>query len=165
MTTEVASAVGARLGRAADERLLGDVCARAMRLLLQGRLQAGRWRRPTASTAPERPSTTSVVRGQARAGAQSVVGPRHEQRAIDPLDAALLAAMDGTLDLDGLVAVTIEAQRLGTITIGTGGSDSGGDIDGDVVTDATLLRALVEERVTTLAALGLILGPTADTAP
>jgi len=167
MTTELASAVGAQLGRPMDEGLVGDVCARAMRLLLQGRLQAGRWRRPTASQAPPRPTTTAVVRNQAGVGEQAVVGPRHEQQAVGLLDAALLAAMDGTRDVDGLASVVIEAQRQGTLSIGTGdaaGSD-GPDGTADIVTDATLLRALVEERVAALAARGLILRPTASDAP
>jgi SAM-dependent methyltransferase len=138
------------LGRADDDELVEDVCARAMRILLQGRLEVGGWRRPVAADVPDRPATTAVVRMQASAGETTVVGPRHEHRSVDPLDRALLAVMDGTLDREGLVAHLIAARSAGLVAIAHGdGSDP----------DPSALRPLVEERLRALAASGLLLSP------
>jgi SAM-dependent methyltransferase len=147
-TLDIVTAVAQRLGRDADAELVDDVCARSMRILLQGRLDAGRWRRPTVQVPPERPRTTAVVRMQALAGETTVVGPRHEHRSVDPLDRVLLAAMDGTRDLDVLIAAVISAQASGTLSIGHGG-------DGPLGADA--LQPLVADRVATLCASGLVL--------
>lgn len=149
-TLDVVTTVAAELERDADAELVDDVCARAMRILLQGRLDAGRWQRPVATTVPERPRTTRTVRMQADAGETSVVGPRHEHRSVDPLDRALLVAMDGTRDLDGLVAAVVDAGDAGTLAIGHGGS---------ATPDPDALRPLVADRLTALVASGLLLGP------
>lgn len=147
-TLELVTAVAAHLGREADAELVDDVCARAMRILLQGRLDAGRWQRPIVTAAPARPRTTATVRRQAEAGETSVVGPRHEHRSVDPLDRVLLAAMDGSSDLDGLVAAVVAAQEAGTLAIGHG--------EGTTL-DLAALRPLVVDRVAALVASGLVL--------
>ncbi len=147
---EVVADVAHDLGRVADDELVDDVCARAMRIVLQGRLEAGGWRRPVTADVPVRPATTAVVRMQANAGATTVVGPRHEHRSVDPLDRALLAVMDGTLDRDGLIAHLIAAREAGLVAIASG--DGGGP-------DPAALRPLVEERLRALAASGLLLSP------
>ena len=147
-TLELVTAVAAHLDREADAELVDDVCARAMRILLQGRLDAGRWQRPIATAEPDRPRTTATVRRQAEAGETSVVGPRHEHRSVDPLDRVLLVAMDGSSDLDGLVAAVVAAQEAGTLAIGHG--------EGTTL-DLTALRPLVVDRVAALVASGLVL--------
>lgn len=153
-TLEIVTAIAQRLGRDADEELLDDVCARSMRILLQGRLDAGRWRRPTLRVPPQWPETTAVVRMQAFAGETTVVGPRHEHRSVDPLDRVLLAAMDGTNDLDALLEAVLAAQASGELAIGLGADET-------LSPDA--LRPLVADRVATLCTSGLVLD--ADDAP
>ena len=133
--------VAARLGRPADATLADEVTARAMRILLQGRLDAGRWRRPVTGTVPPRPTTTRLARHQAAAGQSTVVTARHEHRSVDALDRVLLAALDGSRDVDALVAVVRAADVDGT---GTG-------------EDMAALHALVVERLAALAASGLVL--------
>lgn len=153
-TLEIVTAIAQRLGRDADEELLDDVCARSMRILLQGRLDAGRWRRPTLRVPPQWPETTAVVRMQAFAGETTVVGPRHEHRSIDALDRVLLVAMDGTNDLDALLEAVLAAQASGELAIGLGADET-------LSPDA--LRPLVADRVATLCTSGLVLD--ADDAP
>lgn len=147
-TLELVTAIAEHLDRAADAELVDDVCARAMRILLQGRLDAGRWQRPIAVRLPERPRTTATVRHQAAAGETSVVGPRHEHRSVDPLDRVLLVAMDGQRDADGLAAAVMAARADGTLEIGHGE---------DTELEPGALRPLVTNRLAALTASGLVL--------
>lgn len=149
MTTRDAVAHVARLTGATDDTELTDaVTARAMRVLVQGRLDAGRWQRPVTDTLPERPTTTRLVRHQAAAGLDSVVTARQEHRSVDALDRALLAAMDGTRDVDGMVAAVLEARDAGLLDV---------EVAEGTVDEAAALRPLVTDRLALLAASGLVL--------
>jgi len=137
------------LGRADDaDDLTDEVTARAMRILVQGRLDAGRWQRPVVAIPPERPATTRLVRHQLAQGLTSVVNARQEHRSVDALDVALLTAMDGTCDTDGLARAVLTAQAEGTLTLESAGGP---------VTDPSALSVLIGDRLQQLAASALVL--------
>jgi len=151
--SELAGRVRERLGERSDDAVdprpldvrLAD---RAMRMLLQGRLEAGRWLRPVATVVPARPRTTAVVRHQAASGLDSVVGPRHEHHRVDMLDRVLLGAMDGTRDLAGLIAEVDAARADGRLEISAGDAP---------LTDSAALHELVTQKLALLGRAGLIL--------
>jgi len=151
MATSDAVAHVARLtGREHDAALTDEVTARAMRILVQGRLDAGRWQRPVLAATPERPRTTKLVRHQVGSGLGSVVNARQEHRSVDPLDRVLLAAMDGTRDVAGLARAVLEARDAGVLGLEAP--------SGPVDTPETL-TTLVSDRLATLAASGLVIDP------
>jgi len=130
--------------------LTDEVSARAMRILMQGRLDAGRWQRPVTGTVPEHPMTTRLVRHQAAEGLPSVVNARQEHRSVDPLDRVLLTAMDGTRDRAALARAVLDASEAGMLSL----EASDGPVE-----DPAALATLVEDRLATLAASGLVLDP------
>jgi methyltransferase-like protein len=137
------------LGRTdASDVLRDEVTARAMRILLQGRLDAGRWRRPITGTVPALPSTTRLVRHQVAQGSVSVVNARQEHRSVDALDRVLLGAMDGTRDATALAVAVLEARDVGALTLETA--------DGPVE-DPVMLTQLIGDRLDALAAAALVL--------
>jgi len=151
ITTSDAVAQVARLTGRDDLGALSDeVTARAMRILVQGRLDAGRWQRPVVGTPPERPSTTRLVRHQVGSGLASVVNARQEHRSVDALDRVLLGAMDGSRDLAGLSQAVLAARDAGMLALET--NDGPAD-------DPAVLTTLVTDRVTALAASGLVIDP------
>jgi len=149
-TSDAVAQVARLTGRDDHEALTDEVTARAMRILVQGRLDAGRWQRPVVGTAPARPTTTRLVRHQASAGLGSVVNARQEHRSVDELDRVLLAAMDGTRDRTGLAQAVLGARDAGLISVDAGDSR---------VDDPAVLAVLVDDRLTLLAASGLVLDP------
>jgi methyltransferase-like protein len=151
ISTSDAVAHVAQLTGRDDDTLTDEVTARAMRILVQGRLDAGRWKRPVVGTPPERPTTSRLVRHQVTAGLSSVVNARQEHRSVDALDRVLLGAMDGTRDANALAQAVLEARDAGVLSL----ESSDGPVD-----DAAALATLVADRLATLAASGLVLDPT-----
>lgn len=149
--TEAMARILAR-GDASDpaDTLTDEVTARAMRILVQGRLDAGRWQRPVTAVVPQRPTTTRLVRHQIAQGLTSVVNARQEHRSIDPLDRVLLTAMDGTQDAAGLARAVLAARDVGTLSLESA--------DG-AVEDPAALTTLVADRLQQLAASALVLDP------
>jgi SAM-dependent methyltransferase len=147
-TTEAVAQVARLTGRDDLDALTDDVTARAMRILVQGRLDAGRWQRPVVRVAPDHPTTTRLVRHQAGAGLESVVTARHEHRSVDTLDRVLLAAMDGTRDRTALAQAVLDARDAGVLSL----EANDGPVDAPNV-----LATLVEDRLAALAASGLVL--------
>jgi methyltransferase-like protein len=154
ISTSEAVAHVARLTGRDDDTLTDEVTARAMRILVQGRLDAGRWRRPVVGTPPERPTTSRLVRHQVAAGLSSVVNARQEHRSVDALDRVLLGAMDGTRDANALAQAVLDARDAGVLSL----EASDGPVD-----DASALATLVADRLATLAASGLVLDPAPPT--
>ena len=150
ITTTEAVAHVARITGRDDDALVDEVTARAMRILVQGRLDAGRWQRPVVGAAPERPMTSRLVRHQVAAGLSSVVNARQEHRSVDPLDRVLLAAMDGKHDATGLAQAVLDARDAGVLSL----ESNDGPVD-----DVASLAKLVADRSATLAASGLVLDP------
>ena len=130
--------------------LTDEVTARAMRILVQGRLDAGRWQRPVTAVVPQRPTTTRLVRHQVAQGLTSVVTARQEHRSVDPLDRVLLAAMDGTRDVPELARAVLDARDEGTLAL----ESADGPVD-----DPQALTRLITDRLRQLAASGLVLDP------
>jgi len=130
--------------------LTDEVTARAMRILVQGRLDAGRWQRPVTAGVPQRPTTTRLVRHQVAQGLTSVVTARQEHRSVDPLDRVLLAAMDGTRDVPELARAVLDARDEGTLAL----ESADGPVD-----DPQALTRLITDRLRQLAASGLVLDP------
>ncbi len=147
-TADAVAHVARLTGREDRDALTDEVTARAMRILVQGRLDAGRWQRPVVAIAPERPATTRLVRHQAGAGLSSVVNARQEHRSVDALDRVLLAAMDGTLDRSGLARAVLAARDAGVLSL----EASDGPVD-----DPEALATLVDDRLRSFAASGLLL--------
>jgi len=149
--TEAMARILAR-GDASDpaDTLTDEVTARAMRILVQGRLDAGRWQRPVTAVVPQHPTTTRLVRHQIAQGLTSVVNARQEHRSVDPLDRVLLTAMDGTQDAAGLARAVLAARDAGTLSLESA--------DG-AVEDPAALTTLVADRLQHLAASALVLDP------
>jgi methyltransferase-like protein len=149
--TEAMARILAR-GDASDpaDTLTDEVTARAMRILVQGRLDAGRWQRPVTAVVPQRPTTTRLVRHQIAQGLTSVVNARQEHRSVDPLDRVLLAAMDGSRDAAGLARAVLAARDVGTLSL---------ESPEGAVEDPAALTTLVADRLRQLAASALVLDP------
>lgn len=115
--TDVATVVAERLGIAPDIAVAERVADTALDLMLNSRIDAGFWMRPAAIELPDRPVAPRVARWQAFDGRWSITTVRHENLSADTMDRVLLVAMDGTRDLDGLVAAVVAAVESGQVNV------------------------------------------------
>jgi SAM-dependent methyltransferase/methyltransferase-like protein len=120
----------------------------ALTTFLEGGVQLSRWPRPTAYEIPDRPTTSRCARWQASQLRMSVTNLRHEELEIDDLDRVLIVAMDGSRSVVDVVDIGLAALSDGTVEV---------EVDGETVTDADLLRELVETKIQRLVNRGLVL--------
>lgn len=120
----------------------------ALDTFLEGGVQLSRWPRPTAYVLPDRPATSRCARWQAAQMRRSVTNLRHEELEIDDLDRVLITSMDGSRDVSEIVEAGLIALTDGTVEV---------VVDDETVTDAELLRDLVETKMQRLVNRGLVL--------
>ncbi len=120
-----------------------DLGSTLLELFAHGHVEVACWDRGIATTPGPTPRTTRFARLKARAGADAATNLRHESIALDAVDRALLAHLDGTRDHDALTDVVLAAVKAGDAHI-TRADDS-------VVEDRETLAELVEVKLGHLA--------------
>ncbi|MGK0362178.1 MAG: SAM-dependent methyltransferase/methyltransferase-like protein, partial [Bradymonadia bacterium] len=102
---ELAEQAAAYLERPVTPEDVDRLGANALELFAQGYAEICREAPRFALTAGRRPRTTALIRRQAASDRDGVFNLRHQSIAVDALDRALLAQLDGTRDRKALIVL------------------------------------------------------------